>query len=174
MHTTRLPVRTPTAPARIPRPRASHSLPRRPTRLDPVLPPAFEAFCVLNRDSYLDYSHVHLPSQQAHRLVCRVLGELAVGWHAIVSNPNPSAKAWAVLRTRVEAAAPAPRGLDACPAQQYDALVLHCRLGYSSMAAACVMGLDPSKVRYLVLSATAAHRHVVRQLSPRAAAFRAA
>ncbi|MFF7161830.1 hypothetical protein ACFZBP_10725 [Streptomyces sp. NPDC008086] len=174
MHTTRLPVRTPTDPAHLSHPRSSHALPRRPTRLDLTLPPAFEAFCVLNRDSYLDYSHVHLPPQQAHRLVRRVLGELAVGWSEIVSNPNPSAKAWTVLRTRVEAAAPAPRGLDACPAQQYDALVLHCRLGYSSMAAACVMGLDASKVRYLVLSATAAHRHVVRQLRPRAAAAHAA
>ncbi|MDC0773905.1 hypothetical protein [Streptomyces sp. HD] len=174
MHTARRPARTLTAPVRIPHPRTSHALPREPASLAPALPPAFEAFCVLNRDGYLDYARAHLPTKQAHQLVCSVLGELAVGWCDIVSNLNPSAKAWTLLRTRVHTAAPVPGGLDACSAQQYDALVLHCRLGYSSAAAACVMGLDASKVRYLVLSATPARRHAVRRLGPRPAAFRAA
>ncbi|MGW1957627.1 hypothetical protein ACWCPI_33595 [Streptomyces sp. NPDC001920] len=147
---------------------------REPTGLDPALPPAFEAFCVLNRDSYLDYARAHLPPKQAHRLVCGVLGELAVGWCDIVSNLNPPGKAWTVLRARVRAAVPVPGVLDSCPAQQYDALVLHCRLGYSSTAAACVMGLDASKVRYLVLSATPARRHAVRHLAPRPETLRAA
>ncbi|MER6425511.1 hypothetical protein [Streptomyces sp. NPDC001137] len=172
-HATRQSTCPPAAPARIPRPRTS-SLPREPASLTPALPPAFEAFCALNRDSYLDYARAHLPPTQAHRLVCSVLGELAVGWCDIVSNPNPPARAWALLRTRVQTAAPAPITLDACPAQQYDALVLHCRLGYTSAAAAAVMGLDASKVRYLVLSATTARRQAVRHLSPRPAASHAA
>jgi rhodanese-related sulfurtransferase len=172
-HATRQPTRTPAAPARIPRPRTS-SLPREPASLAPALPPAFEAFCALHRDTYLDYARAHLPPQQAHHLVCSVLGELAVGWRDIVSNPNPAARAWKLLRTRVQSTAPAPAMLGACPAQQYDALILHCRIGYSSTAAAAVMGLDPSKVRYLVLSATAARRQAVRHLSHQPAASRAA
>lgn len=173
-HTAHQPSRTPTALARIPHPHISTTLPREPTPLAPALPPAFEAFCVLNRASYLDYARAHLPPKQAHQLVCRVLGELAVSWCDIVSNSNPPARAWTLLRTRVQAAAPAPGALDACSAQQYDALVLHCRLGYSSTAAALVTGLDPSKIRYLVLSATAAHRQAVRHLHPRPAVARAA
>jgi len=173
-HATRQSTCTPAAPARLPRPRTS-PLPREPTSsLAPALPPAFEAFCALNRDNYLDYARAHLPPEQAHHLVCSVLGELAVGWLDIVSNPNPPARAWRLLRTRVQTAAPAPVVLEACPAQQYDALVLHCRLGYSSADAAAVMGVDASKVRYLVLSATADRRQAVRHLSPRPAASRAA
>jgi hypothetical protein len=172
-HATRQSTRTSAALARIPRPRTS-SPPREPASLAPALPPAFEAFCALNRDSYLDYARAHLPPKQAHRLVCSVLGELAVGWLDIVGNPNPSARAWKQLRTRVQSTAPAPAVLEACPAQQYDALVLHCLIGYSSAAAAAVMGLDASKVRYLVLSATAARRQAVRHLHPRPAAFRVA
>jgi rhodanese-related sulfurtransferase len=172
-HATRQPPRTSAAPARIPRPRTS-SLPREPASLAPALPPAFEAFCTLHRDTYLDYACAHLPPQQAHHLVCSALGELAVGWLDIVSNPNPPARAWRLLRNRVQSSALAPAVLDACSAQQYDALVLHCRIGYSSAAAAAVMGLDASKVRYLVLSATAARRQAVRHLRPQPAVSRAA
>jgi hypothetical protein len=139
-----------------------------------VLPPAFEAFCALNRDSYLDYARAHLPHVQAHRLVCSLLGELAIGWLDIVGHPNPQARAWALLDTRIQAAAPAPAALEDCPVQQYGALVLNCRLGYTSAAAAAVMGLDASKVRYLVLSATSNQRQAIRHLHPQTAASRAA
>ncbi|MGI3202548.1 hypothetical protein ACRJ4W_37590 [Streptomyces sp. GLT-R25] len=53
-----------------------------------------------------------------------------------------------------------------CPALQYDALVLHCLLDYSSTAAAEVMGQDPSKIRYLVCSAPLRSRTAVRRLAP--------
>ena len=173
-HTTHQPTRTTCTQPRIPRPRTGSGAPRDPGALTPVLPPAFEAFCALNRECYLDYARAHLPHIQAHRLVCSLLGELAIGWLDIVSHPNPQARAWTLLHTRVQAAAPAPAALVDCPVQQYGALVLHCRLGYSSTAAAAVMGLDASKVRYLVLSATSNRRQAVRRLHPRAAASRAA
>jgi hypothetical protein len=41
---------------------------------------------------------------QVHRLVCSLLGELAVGWPDIVSSPKPPARAWTLLHTRVQAA----------------------------------------------------------------------
>lgn len=154
--------------------RLKSSLPREPTDLTAELPPAFEAFCALNRNSYLDYARAHLPDVQAHRLVRSLLGELAVSWLDIVSSPNPQNRAWTYLRTRVQITAPALRALEACPPHQYDALVLHCRLGYASTDAAAVMGLDASKIRYLVLSATSACRHAVRHLRPQPAASRAA
>ncbi|MDQ0585829.1 hypothetical protein [Streptomyces rishiriensis] len=169
----------PTAPARadaarLPRSRTSKSQPREPADLTAALPPAFEAFCALNRDSYLDYARAHLPHVQAHRLVRGLLGELAVGWLDIVGSPNPQARAWTHLRTRVQLTAPALPALQTCSPHQYDALVLHCRLGYTSAGAAAVMGLDASKIRYLVLSATSARRQAVRHLHPRPAVSRAA
>lgn len=173
IHTTRQPARSPFPRARITHPRAS-ALPLESTSLAPSLPPAFEAFCTLNRDSYLDYARAHLPYQSARRLVCSVLGELAVRWTDIVSNPNPPARAWTLLRTRVHTIAPTVGVLETCSAYQYDALVLHCLLGYSSTAAATAMGTDPSKVRYLVLSATPARRQAIRHLQPQPAAPRAA
>ncbi|MFI6661499.1 hypothetical protein ACIBL8_38965 [Streptomyces sp. NPDC050523] len=173
-HTSHQSTRTTCAQPRIPRPRTGSGAPREPGSPTPVLPPAFEAFCALNRDSYLDYARAHLPHIQAHRLVCGLLGELAIGWLDIVSSPNPQARAWTLLHTRIQAAAPAPAALEDCPMLQYGALVLHCRLGYSSTAAAAVMGLDASKVRYLVLSATSSRRQAVRHLHPHAAASRAA
>ncbi|MFE7892717.1 hypothetical protein [Streptomyces sp. NPDC057412] len=165
-HTTHQPSRTPTTLTHRPHPHLTTPPHDPQTPPTPTLPPAFEAFCALNRTGYLDYARAHLPPHQAHHLVCHVLGELAVHWSDIVSHPNPAARAWSVLRTRIQAAAPAPDTLDTCPAQQYDALVLQCRLGYSSTAAASMTGLDPSKIRYLLLSATAAHRHAVRHLHP--------
>ncbi|MDQ0780129.1 hypothetical protein QF026_008595 [Streptomyces aurantiacus] len=172
-HTPRPPARSPSRQARIPRPRTS-TLPPEATSLAPTLPPAFEAFCALNRDSYLDYARAHLPHQPARRLVRSVLGELAVRWTDIVSNPNPSARAWTLLRTHVHDIALTTGVLEACSAYQYDALVLHCLLGYSSTSAATAMGTDPSKVRYLVLSATAARRQAIRHLQPQPAAPHAA
>ena len=168
------PTRPLSAQARIPRSRTSSNLPREPVSLVPALPPAFEAFCALHRDSYLDYAGAHLPPSQARRLVCSLLGELAVGWLDIVSNPNPPARAWTLLHARVQSAASPPAVLESCPAQQYDALVLHCRLGYSSARAAAEMGVDPSKIRYLVLSASPDRRHAVRHLHPEYPASRAA
>ncbi|MEU5118125.1 hypothetical protein [Streptomyces asoensis] len=161
----------PTAPTRatatrLPRPRPHSGLPREPTDLTAALPPAFEAFCALNRSSYLDYARAHLPDVQAHRLVRRLLGELAVGWLDIISSPDPQGRAWTQLRTRVQMAAPALPALETCPPHQYDALVLHCKLGYTSARAAAVMGLDASKIRYLVLSATPARRQAARRLHP--------
>ncbi|MEV0183195.1 hypothetical protein AB0I54_28450 [Streptomyces sp. NPDC050625] len=149
--------------------RLARSAPCDPARLTPALPPAYEAFCALNREGYLDYARVHLPSAQAHQLVRSVLGELAVGWTGIVSHPSPPARAWELMRSRVHTVARIPPVLETCPAQQYDALVLNCRLGYSSMAAASVIGLDASKVRYLVLSAPSERRRAVRHLQPRSA-----
>ncbi|MDC2960402.1 hypothetical protein PO587_38860 [Streptomyces gilvifuscus] len=162
------------AQTRFPHSRTNSRLPHEAVSLVPTLPPAFEAFCALNRDSYLDYARAHLPHSPARRLVCSLLGELAVGWLNIVSNPNPPARAWMLLRTRVQSAASHPTVLETCPAQQYDALVLHCRLGYSSAQAATVMGVDPSKIRYLVLSASSEHRQAVRHLHPLSPAPRAA
>lgn len=173
-HTTHQPTRTTCTQPRIPRPRTGSGAPRDPGTPTPALPPAFEAFCTLNRDTYLDYARAHLPPTQAHQLVCNLLGELAISWLHIVSSPNPPAQAWTLLHTRIQAAAPAPATLQNCPAQQYDALVLHCRLGYTSTAAATAMGLDASKVRYLVLSATSHRRHAVRHLHPCTTAPRAA
>jgi len=173
-HATYQPTRAICAQPRIPRPRTGSGAPREPGTLTPALPPAFEAFCALNRDSYLDYARAHLPDIQAHRLVCSLLGELAIGWLDIVSSPNPAARAWVLLHTRVQTAAPAPAALEDCPMLQYGALVLHCRLGYSSTAAAAVMGLNASKVRYLVLSATSNRRQAIRHLHPRTPSSRAA
>ncbi|MFE7077808.1 hypothetical protein ACFU96_47825 [Streptomyces sp. NPDC057620] len=173
IHTTRQPARNPSPHARVRYPRTS-TLPLESTSLAPSLPPAFEAFCTLNRDSYLDYASAHLPYQTARRLVCGILGELAIRWTDIVSNPNPPARAWTVLRTRVQDIAPTAGVLETCSAYQYDALVLHCLLGYSSTAAATAMGTDPSKVRYLVLSATPARRQAIRHLKPRPATAHAA
>ncbi|WP_333740868.1 hypothetical protein, partial [Streptomyces sp. IBSBF 2806] len=65
--------------------------------------------------------------------------------------------------------------LETCPPpHQYDALVLHCRLGYTSADAAAVMGLDASKIRHLVPSATSTRRQAVRHLHLQPAAFRVA
>ncbi|MEU9554115.1 hypothetical protein [Streptomyces fumanus] len=156
-------------------PAAHPVVPRRPRTgspflqqapLTPALPPAFEAFCALHRDRYLDYARAHLPDGEAHRLVRAVLGELAVTWSRIVGHPNPAAQAWALVGGRVREARPLPPPLERCPAQQYDALVLHCLLGHSSGDTATVMGLEPSKIRYLVCSAPAACRRAVRQLKP--------
>ncbi|MFF7188490.1 hypothetical protein ACFZAR_25300 [Streptomyces sp. NPDC008222] len=140
--------------------------PRQEAPLTPVLPPAFEAFCALHRDHYLDYARVHLPDDEAHGFVRGVLGELAVRWPYVVSHPNPSARAWTLLSARIRARRPLPAPLDTCPAPQYDALVLHCLLEYSSTAAAETMGVEPSKIRYLVCSASAATRRAARRLRP--------
>ncbi|MQY40853.1 hypothetical protein SRB17_88860 [Streptomyces sp. RB17] len=156
--------------ARIPRHRSGGGAPCEPGNLASALPPAFEAFYALNRDTYLD--HAHLPHIQDHRLICSLFGELAAGWLHIVGDLNPSARAWTLLHTRVRAAASAPVSLETCPAEQYDALVLHCRLGYGIAAVAAAMGLDASKVHYLVLSATSNRRQAVQHLHPQAASAR--
>ncbi|MFC8663641.1 hypothetical protein [Streptomyces sp. NPDC057199] len=123
--------------------------------LTPALPPAFEAFRALHGERYLDYACAHLPESDARRAVSSALGELAVRWPHIVSHPNPAARAWALLSARIRTQRPVPPQLSDCPALQYDALVLHCLLDYSSTAAAEVKGQDPSKIRYLVCSAPA-------------------
>ncbi|WP_326757395.1 hypothetical protein OHB35_00455 [Streptomyces phaeochromogenes] len=133
--------------------------------LTPALPPAFEAFCALHRDLYLDYARAHLPEADARRAVSSALGELAVRWPHIVSHPNPAARAWTLLSARIRTQRPVPPPLSDCPALQYDALVLHCLLDYST-AAAEVMGQDPSKIRYLVCSAPAQSRTAARRLAP--------
>ncbi|MET8954596.1 hypothetical protein ACWEO4_09675 [Streptomyces sp. NPDC004393] len=168
-HTTlRQPVRTLAARSRLsyPSSRARVVPPCRQASLTPALPPAFEAFCALHRDRYLDYARVHLPDDEAHSFVRGVLGELAVRWPYVVSHPNPSARAWTLLSARIRARRPLPAPLDTCPASQYDALVLHCLLEYSSTAAAETMGVEPSKIRYLVCSASPASRRAARLLRP--------
>ena len=151
----------------VPRPRSEspHAL-RPPAVLTPALPPAFEAFCALHRDRYFDYARAHLPEAEARRAVRSALGELAVRWPHIVSHPNPAARAWALLSARIRTQRPVPPPLSDCPALQYDALVLHCLLDYSSTAAAEAMGQDPSKIRYLVCSAPAQSRTAARRLAP--------
>lgn len=140
--------------------------PRHPAVLTPTLPPAFEAFCTLHRDRYLDYARAHLPENDARRTVRCALGELAVRWPHIVSHPNPAARAWTLLSAYIRTQHPVLPPLSDCPALQYDALVLHCRLDYSSTAAAEVMGQEPSKIRYLVCSAPPQSRTAARRLGP--------
>ncbi|GAA4800162.1 hypothetical protein [Streptomyces ziwulingensis] len=155
-------------PAVVPQRRgaARPAWPRSQSPLTPALPPAFEAFCALHRDRWLDYARAHLPEGRAHRLVREMLGELAVTWAQIVGHPNPAARAWSLLSTRVHESRPLPPPLAVRAAEQHDALVLHCLLGYSSGDTAAVMGRDPSKIRYLVCSAPADCRRAVRQLRP--------
>ncbi|MFJ9481936.1 hypothetical protein ACIRRI_44340 [Streptomyces mirabilis] len=165
-HTTAQPRCITTSRTPAPRPRSESPHPRPPASLTPALPPAFEAFCTLHRDRYLDYARAHLPEMDAHRVVRCALGELAVRWPHIVSHPNPVARAWTLLSAYIRTQHPVPPPLSDCPPLQYDALVLNCLLDYSSTAAAEVMGQDPSKIRYLVCSAPSQSRTAARRLRP--------
>ncbi|MFI9650643.1 hypothetical protein ACIHAA_30790 [Streptomyces sp. NPDC052040] len=162
------PVRTPAVRPRPPHPprRTGADAARHEGPPPPALPPAFEAFCALHRDCYLAYARVHLPEEEAHRVVRGALNELAVRWPYVVAQHRPATPAWALVSARIRARHPRPAPLDACPPVQYDALVLHCLLEYSSTAAAETMGLEPSKIRYLVYSASAPARTAARRLRP--------
>lgn len=119
-----------------------------------TLPPAFEAFYALHVERYLGYTRAHVGETAAARALRNAFGELATHWADIVGRHNPTSHAWKLFATHTR------RGsrllMPGRPALEYDSRVLHCHLGYSLAETAEVMGEDPSKIRYLLVSARSA------------------
>lgn len=112
--------------------------------------PEYTAFRALYRERYLRYAFARLgPDRQVAALVQDVFEDLATRWHEALRSPSPTALAWDLLTTKLNAAggdATAPAPHDRLPDGTADALVL-CRVcGMDVEEAADVMGVDASSV----------------------------
>ncbi|MGG8407319.1 hypothetical protein ACM614_12190 [Streptomyces sp. 12297] len=119
---------------------------------------AFDAFQATHHATYLAYARAHLPDDLAHDAVHRAFGLIAGNWSYLVSQPSPAQEAWTQL-VGCTGSRHRPLPVGALTALQYDALVLHHRCGRSVAQTACVTGVHPSKIRYLLDPSGLAGRH---------------
>lgn len=114
------------------------------------LPTEYIGFCLLYRNAYRQYALRRLQDvATAYSCVERALGELLTIWPAVLSSPRPSAIAWRVLRTWVNAAVDChqyPSLPGALSPARADVLLLREKLNFPIAKVAAVMGLDEGTV----------------------------
>nr|WP_260860004.1 hypothetical protein [Streptomyces cupreus] len=113
------------------------------------MPPAFLAFHALHHPHYLAYAGAHLQPEDAHAAVREAFGHVVAHWSAIVSHPNPTARAWEHFTRCIDARTP-PLPLNTNRTLEYQAVVLHLIAGCSIPVTADTTGQHPSKIRYLL------------------------
>jgi hypothetical protein len=121
--------------------RPARAIRRHDRRLPPiVLPPAFEAFCLLHHDTYRRYAHFH----GCPGAVARAFGDLATQWQSLLTRRDLTARAWRTFTRHI----PEHPAVPAAHAGRYDALVLHHRLGCTPAHVSETMGVDLHTVRW--------------------------
>ncbi|MFF7845269.1 hypothetical protein ACFZC6_41995 [Streptomyces ossamyceticus] len=114
-----------------------------------ALPPAFLAFHALHHPHYLAYADAHLESEDARAAVREAFGDVVTHWSAIVSHPNPTARAWEHFTRSIDART-RPLPLNTNRTLEYQAVVLHLVAGCSIPVTADTTGQHPSKIRHLL------------------------
>lgn len=121
------------------------------------MPLSFVAFCLRNGELYQRYAAVHVGAGPgARRLVEAVLGDLAMRWWEILSEPSPAAASWRVLAARVSGVSRSSRTYELLDARRADAVVLRYRLGLPVETAADLMGIEEADLARILRAALGA------------------
>jgi RNA polymerase sigma-70 factor (ECF subfamily) len=139
------------------------------------LPPAFEAFFAMNAARYTTYAQLHLPEDTVRAAVYSAFDVILQNWEVFLGHPQPAAWAWQVLRRSVaeQAGTVSPQlvlgqamrdarntfggmtsdlglftAIAELPDRQFDVIVLHYVLGYSTQHISELLGLAAATVRF--------------------------